>query len=100
MEIVFEIVAEIYVELINSLIPDKKLSKGATVFLRVFCALISFAILFTLLFGIMMLVDPEFTQGDDPTVSPWLLIGIGAGLILIQTGIAVFVYIKKKNNKK
>ena len=97
MEIIFEIVMEIYVELIDSLLPDKKLNKFAKFALRFFCALISLAIILTLLFGIMMLVDPNVLEGEEPPVSPWLLIGIGAGLIVIQAGLAIFTAIKKKN---
>ena len=97
MEIIFEFVAEIYVELIMALIPDKKLNKCVKFLLQFFCVIVSVAILLMLFCGIMMLVDPSFNaEGIEISVSPWLLIGIGAGLILIQISIVIFTEIKKK----
>ncbi len=57
--------------------------------------IVSVAILLMLFCGIMMLVDPSFAE-DAKKTSPWLLIGIGAGLILIQISIVIFTEIKKK----
>ena len=94
MEFVIEFVMELYMEAMMMLVPEKQLGKKMTRFLKVLCAVITFAIAMLVIVGASILLDPDAPVNDKN--AGIICLAIGGSLFVIHLLLFVFVMIKRK----
>ena len=94
MEFVIEFVMELYMEAMMMLVPEKQLGKKMTRFLKVLCAVITFAIAMLVIVGASILLDPDAPVGDKK--AGIICLAIGGSLFFLHLLLFVFVMIKRK----
>ncbi|MBE5748044.1 MAG: hypothetical protein E7344_00260 [Clostridiales bacterium] len=94
MEFVIEFVMELYMEAMMLLVPEKQFGKKMTRFLKVLCAVITFAIAMLVIIGASILIDPE-APADDKNAGI-ICLAIGGSLFVIHLLLFVFIMIKRK----
>ena len=94
MEFVIEFVMELYMEAMMMLVPEKQLGKKMTRFLKVLCAVITFAIAMLVIVGASILLDPEAPVNDKK--AGIICLAIGGSLFVLHLLLFVFVMIKRK----
>ena len=94
MEFVIEFVMVLYMEAMMMLVPEKQLGKKMTRFLKVLCAVITFAIAMLVIVGASILLDPDAPVNDKN--AGIICLAIGGSLFVIHLLLFVFVMIKRK----
>lgn len=94
MEFVIEFVMELYMEAMMMLVPEKQLGKKMTRFLKVLCAVITFAIAMLVIVGASILLDPDAPVNDKN--AGIICLAIGGSLFVLHLLLFIFVMIKRK----
>jgi len=88
-----EVILELYVALFECANPDKGLSKGKRILLKLFCAIVIVLILISIVLGIYLIIGGSSTE----LIVGFVLLGL-AGIGLIAHIIIAIHNIKKKKN--
>lgn len=94
MEFVIEFVMELYMEAMMMLVPEKQFGKKMTRFLKVLCAVITFAIALLVIIGVSILFDPEAPVSDKN--AGIICLAVGGSLFVSHLLLFIFIMIKRK----
>ena len=95
MEFILEFVMELYMEAMMLLVPEKQFGKKTTRFLKILCAVVTFAIAMLVIIGVSILIAPEAPVNEKS--AGIICLAVGGGLSLAHILLFVFVMIKRKN---
>lgn len=87
MEFVIEFFLELYLDLATEWLPERKLSKGKTILLKLLSILTCLGVIALIIVGAVMISDGHPVWGG-------ILLGLGIAILAVQVGLFIYLIVK------